>query len=185
VLRFGTGLTDPGGVAVVVNMHLPTGDRDNLRGLGITRTSAGLVVSGGEGRFRPHANAGFEYWSKGVGVATDSLGNSVTARHQVQYAAGLEVEATPKLTVMVDFFGRNTLGAGQVGFVTDTAPSAGVTSGQSAVALPDGIQKLMLVPGLKLNLKSKLLLSVNALTTLKNNGLRATVTPVVGLDVTF
>ena len=45
--RFGTGLPDPGGIAVAVNMRLPTGDRQALRGLGVYRTLASLVVSSG------------------------------------------------------------------------------------------------------------------------------------------
>ncbi len=188
VLKFGTDLPDPGGLAVLVNMRLPTGDRDNLRGLGITRTLASVVASGRIGRIQPHANAGYEWWSKGVDVFTNfARTSSVTARHQIQYAAGVELEATPKLTLIVDFLGQHIRGAGQVGLVTDTAgPNAlGVTSYESLVALPEGLQKLTLVPGLKVNLKGKLLLSLNALMTLKNNGLHATVTPVVGIDLTL
>ena len=186
-LSFGSGLPDPGGVAVVMNMRLPTGDRDNLRGLGITRTLGSVVVSGGKGRLRPHANAGYEWWSKGIDVATDSQNATVRVRHQVQYAAGVELEATPKLTLMVDFLGQQVRGAGKVGFVTDTpaANALGVTSLESLVALPEGNQKLTLVPGLKVNLKGKLLLTLNALMTLKNSGLHATVTPVVGIDLTL
>jgi hypothetical protein len=189
-MRFGssTSLTDPGGLAVVMNMRLPTGDRDNLRGLGITRTLASIVASGRMGRIQPHANAGFEWWSKGVDVVTDFTQNtSVTARHQIQYAAGVELEATPKLTLIVDFLGQHVRGAGKVGFVSDTpgVSAPGVTSLESLVGLPEGIQKFTLVPGLKLNLKGKLLVSLNALVTLKNNGLHATVTPVVGIDLTM
>jgi hypothetical protein len=39
------------------------------------------------------------------------------------------------------------------------------------------------VPGIKVNLKGKLLLSLNALVTVKNNGLHSKVTPVVGLNL--
>jgi hypothetical protein len=42
-----------------------------------------------------------------------------------------------------------------------------------------------LAPGLKVNLKGKILLSLNALVTLKNDGLHARVTPMAGIDVTF
>jgi hypothetical protein len=44
---------------------------------------------------------------------------------------------------------------------------------------------MMLAPGLKVNLKGKLLLSLHALATLKNDGLKADLAPVVGLDLTF
>ena len=41
------------------------------------------------------------------------------------------------------------------------------------------------MPGLKVNLKGKMLLSLNAIITLKNNGLHSTVTPVVGINLTM
>jgi len=189
-IHFGTGQPDPGGVAVVANVRMPTGDRDNFRGLGVTRTLLSGVVSSGKGRFRPHGNAGFEYWSKGVDAVTNVTPRaSVRARNQIQYAAGVELEATPKLTVMADLIGRHILGAGQVGFQNTpaTLPSdiaAGVTSFDTMVALPEGIRKLNLVPGLKLNLKGNMVLSLNAIVSLQDNGLHARFTPVVGIDLT-
>ena len=61
---------------------------------------------------------------------------------------------------------------------------AGVTSSDSMVALPESIRKLNLVPGLKLNLKGKMVLSLNAIVSLQDNGLHARFTPVVGIDLT-
>jgi hypothetical protein len=186
--RFGTGLPDPGGVAIALNMRLPTGDRQALRGLGVYRTLASLVVSSGARRFRPHANAGYEWWSDNVEVATSFSQNTpVRVRHQIQYAAGVELEATPKLTVLVDFLGRHIQGGGKVGYVTETpsTSSQGITSLESMVALPEGVRKLLLVPGLKMNLKGKLLLSLNAVIALKHSGLHSTVTPVVGIDLSL
>ena len=182
---FGTGQPDPGGLAVMATMRLPTGDRENLRGLGITRTQLSLIASSGQGRFRPHANAGYEWWSKGVSVTSDYAPNStVTARHQVQYAAGFEFEAAPKCTLLLDLLGGHVFGAGKVGFMPD-APTPGIISSQSAVALPEGISRLSLAPGVKVNLKGKLLLSANALVAVKDSGLHASVTPVAGIDLTF
>jgi hypothetical protein len=169
-----------------VTMRFPTGDSDNLRGLGVTRTMATLIASGGRGRFRPHANGGYEYWSKGVGVTSDNPPNStVTAQHQVQYAAGFELEAAPKVTLLLDFLGSHILGGGRIGFEPDPILPAGIASSSSLVALPEGIQKLSLAPGLKANLKAKLLLSVNALIALHDTGLHARVTPMAGINVTF
>jgi hypothetical protein len=182
----GGPLPDPGGVALLVNMRLPTGSRDNLRGLDIYRTMVGGVVSFGKGRIRPHGNAGFEYWSKKVGAPVNiTTGEGVDVRHQILYAAGVELEATPKVTFLVDFLGQHIKGGGQVGSIAETPLPAGVTSMQSLVALSEGIRKALLVPGLKVNLKGKLLLSLNAIITLKNNGLHSTVTPVVGLNLTM
>ncbi len=189
---FGEGPPDPGGFALVGTLRLPTGDRDNFRGLGVTRALVSGVYSSGKGSFRPHAEVGFEYWSDGLSAITDDLGRgSVSARHQFQYAGGFEFTAAPKLTLLVDILGRHILGGGRVGVRTETpAPGSalgalGVTSVESLVALDQGINKLTLAPGLKLNLKGSFLLSLGALATLRDNGLHDKFVPVVGLDWSF
>jgi hypothetical protein len=186
IVKFGgPAIPDPGGIALVVNTRLPTGSRENLRGLGITRTLVSGVVSGGHGRLTPHASVGFEYWSKGVDVAA-APNQTVSIRHQFQYAGGIELEAAPKLTIVVDYLGQKIFGGGQIGLAPDTVSAAlpGVTSATSMVALADGISKALLVPGMKVNLKSKLLLSLSAIVTMQNNGLHSTVTPVVAISLT-
>jgi hypothetical protein len=179
---FGDVQPDPGGLAVMATIRLPTGDTENLRGLGVTRTLVSLIASSGQGRFRPHGNVGFEGWSKGVTVASDDTpGGTVTARHQLQYAAGLELEAAPKCTVLVDFLGSQIFGGGKTAFQLDP----GSTTTSSLVALPEGLARMQIVPGVKVNLKAKLVLSANALVTLKDDGLHARVTPMAGIDLTF
>lgn len=187
-VRFGTELNDEGGVAALVNLRLPTGDKNSLRGLGVTRTLVAGVYSGTFGRIRPYINGGFEFWSKGIEVPTNYLtGATEEARHRIAYAAGVEVEAAPKLTLLVTFLGSHVQGAGQVGIVQDIPPAntSGITSLESAVALSEGIRKIIAAPGLKLNLKGKMLLSLHALATLKNDGLRPKITPVVALDLSL
>ncbi len=186
---FGEGTPDPGGLAVMATVRLPTGDVENFRGLGITRTLVSFIASSGTGRLRPHVNAGYEWWSDGIKVQTDFAANPtfVVARDQLQWAAGAEFEAVPKLTLLVDLLGRRVRGAGQVGYRTDAQPPNrfGVTSIESMVALPDGVQKILLVPGMKVNVKGSMLFSLNVLTALKDNGLHARVTPVASVDLTF
>jgi hypothetical protein len=184
-LSFGTSQPDPGGLAVMATMRLPTGSRKRLSGLGVTRTHLSFIASSGQGRFRPHANVGFGFWSKGVGALSDAAPNaSVEARHQYEYAAGLELEAAPKVTILVDLLGGAILGGGRLGYATVTSGSPAVSS-ESLVALPEGIRRLSLAPGLKVNLKGKLLLSLNALVALQDQGLHSRVTTVAGIDLTF
>ena len=181
---FGEGYPDPGGLAVMATVTVPTGDKDQLRGLGVTRTLVSFIASGGRARVRPHANGGFEYWSKGLSVVSDTPGNpTTTARHAFQYAGGLELEAAPKLTLLLDLVGGGVLGGGKVGF-TSLADSTGATT-QGLTALSEGTRRIDLAPGLKANLKGKLLLSLNALISLHDTGLHARVTPVAGIDLTF
>jgi len=188
LFSIGTGTPDPGGIAVQGVVHMPTGDAENFRGLGVTRTLISIIASSGTGKLRPHVNAGYERWSDGIDVVTDFRQNTtLTARDQIQYVGGLEFEAAPKLTLLVDLLGRHIRHAGQVGSRTEVPNDNpfGFTSVTSAVAIPEGVQKLDLIPGLKLNVKKSLVFSLNVLTALKDNGLHARVTPVAGIDLTF
>jgi hypothetical protein len=169
----------------MVTMRLPTGDKDNLRGLGVTRTTASFIASGGRGRFRPHGNVGYGYWSKGVSVFSDyAVNGSVEARHQFEYAAGLELEAAPKLTLLVDLLGGSILGGGKVDMATVPNTIAGASSTQALVALPEGIRRMSVAPGLKVNLKGKMLLSLNALIAVNDGGMWTRVIPVANIDLT-
>ena len=107
-----------------------------------------LIASGGQGRFRPHANAGYEWWSNGVSVVSDA-GGTVTARNQMQFAAGFEFEAAPKATLLLDVLGGQVFGGGKLAFQPDATPAAGATASSSLVALPEGIARVGLAPGLK------------------------------------
>jgi hypothetical protein len=82
------------------------------------------------------------------------------------------------VTLIVDYLGQRIFGGGQIGIVSAT-PSGVATDALSL--LPSAIDKMYLAPGMKVNLKSKLLLSLNALVTMKNDGLHSKVTPFVGL----
>lgn len=190
VARFGEEQPDPGGVALMLTTRLPTGNRENFRGLGITRVLGSALVSFGKGRLRPHGNVGFEWWEKNLSVPADVTGgNFRNARHQVQYAAGVEIGAGPKVTLLFDVVGRHTLGDGSVANQSFAIPPSlaaeGYTSIEFASATEQGIRKVTVVPGLKWNLKGNFVLSGNALMPVWDNGLRDYFTPVVGLDWTF
>jgi hypothetical protein len=176
---------DPGGLALFATVRIPTGSVENLRGLGIYRTLGSLVFSAGKGKLRPHAQVGYEWWSKGLNVESD-FDPTVTARHSFQFAAGVEFEAAPQLTLMADFLSRQINGGGKVGSRTVTdIDLPGISAFTYALGLPEGTLEQTIVPGLKWNLKGKFLLSLNALIALRDNGLYDKFTPVVGLDWTF
>jgi len=147
-----------------------------------------VIASGGVGKFRPHGQAGFDWWEKGLEVDTDFTGNHrVGARHQVIVGGGFEFEASPKVTLLTDLLFRKVLGGGRV-MVQDVPVPPELTNVNSltmAVATDKGIQKLTLAPGLKWNMKGSFVFSGNALISLKDNGLHDMFTPVVGVDWTF
>ena len=168
-----------GGIAATFDVRLPTGDEDDLRGLGITRTTAALVWSKG-GRVSPHANFGFEFWSKEVPI---SASGDVSIRHQLKYAAGVEIDAHPQLTVLLDFVGRQLRGGGQLAYQTFGNSTIGTVD--ALVGQAEGINSFWIVPGAKWNVWRRVLITANLLTSLANDGLRAKFVPVGGIDWSF
>lgn len=160
-----------GGVAAMLQLHLPTGDHDNFRGLGLTRTMIGGVWSMG-GRVSPRINLGYEFWSEDV----------EQIRNQVKYALGAEVLVTPKMTAILDLVGRRLLGVG--GYEYESQSFGPVTFDLLKVTR-GGLNVVSLAPGIKWNPTGNGLLAANVLVSLANGGLRANVIPVVGIDWTF
>jgi hypothetical protein len=188
-LKFGKELPDPGGLAFMLKGRFPTGDTGNLRGLGITRVLGMLIFSSGTGRFRPHANAGFEWWEKGITVPTGLTPYStVETRHEVEYNVGAEFEAAPKMTLLIDLLGRNMLKGGRIDLLNYPIPAEnpfGVTSFEAAGVTDHAIHKVVLAPGVKWNVKDSVLLMFNARIPLSDNSLYDRFTPVLGVEFTF
>jgi hypothetical protein len=174
-----------GGLAGTITLRLPSGSEDDLIGLGMARTAFSLVGSTTVGRFAPHINAGYDYWSKGFDIPTDFQGlSSVAAKDQFHYSVGFEYEAHPQLSLMVDVLGRYLRGAGSVGYQPFLFPQnfASVSGADALVVIPQGVHTVLIAPGVKWNVLGSSLLTVNALISTTNNGLRARVSPVVGFD---
>ena len=105
------------------------------------------------------------------------------AKDEIKYALGVEFEAHPRATVVVDVVGRHLRHGGKVGYQTFTVGSS--SSIDALVALPEGIQQISLAPGVKWNIWRSVLLTGNLMAALKNDGLKANIIPVVGLDWAF
>lgn len=170
---------EEGGAAAAVEFRLPTGDRNAFRGLEVTRTLVSGIWSLG-GRVSPHANVGYEFWSDEVAI---SASGDVFAKDQYKYAVGVELEAHPRATVVVDLVGRGLRHGGKVGY--ETIFGIAGLSVDALVGLPQGVREVSVVPGVKWNVWGSVLVTGNLLVSLSNTGLRANTIPVVGLDWAF
>ena len=166
-----------GGLAGAVQLTMPTGDPDNLRGLGVTRMLLSAIWSAG-GALAPHASAGYEFWSSGV-----TFSDSVVARNQFKYAFGLEWLPHPRASVTLDVVGRRLFGGGRIEFQRFATPG-GSDLGYVDVLLAQekGFNVAAFAPGVKYNLWGDVLLTANMLVSLANHGMRANVTPAIGID---
>lgn len=171
-------------LAAVVGVRLPTGDEENLRGLGFARTKVSAVFSQHASRFAFHANAGYEFWSDQLEFAQDILETDFArTNNAVEFAIGSEVAASSRLTLNVDLLFQQIRGAGVLGVAPFEIP--GILVADTIVGLDEGLRKVTLVPGLRWNIFGQTLLNAHVLVSLKNDGLRAKFTPSIGMDWTF
>ena len=172
---------EDGGLSGRIEVRLPTGAEKDLRGVGVTRTLLSAIWSRG-GRVAPHANIGYEIWSDDVDL-TPSRG--VTAKNQLRYTFGVEVQPHLRVTAVVDLVGRRLLHGGRPEYERFTFEIPDGGSFEALVASGRALDVVSLAPGIKWNVYGNVLLTANVLVALENRGLRADVVPVMGLDWTF
>lgn len=204
-----------GGLAAAFDLRLPTGDKDQLLGTGATQAKLMLVYSGDYGRFSPHVNLGYTYSTGNVSnlarldpaeaksqaaLGGQTLNPDLSVPDEVNYTAGFTLALSPRLTVTADAVGRAILDANRFGLTQQQFPYRtrnysvnGVvqetlsTTSREAVAIVDqgNLNIVLGAAGLKLNLFRTLLLNAQVLFPITNAGLRAKITPVIGLDYAF
>jgi hypothetical protein len=183
------GAAPNGGLAAAITVRLPTGDEEALVGLGLTRTLVSLIGSASWGRFSPHVNVGYEFWSKDVSIERTFKANSdaLSVSDQFQYAAGFEFAVHDRFTIIEDVLGRYLRGGGRLGYQPFTFPGnvANVRGAEALVAIADGVNTVILAPGAKWNFYSGALLTANVLVSLTREGLQDRVTPVIGIEWSF
>ena len=139
----GPEIPDPGGMALMLTMRLPTGSRDNLRGLGVYRTLASAAFSGGKGPFKPHGSGGFEFWSKSVDVHRDRDRRAGQRPPPGAVRRRRRNRGPPESHLAARFPGTAHLGGGEVGVVSDPVPANATGSPRFSRSwcLPEGILK--------------------------------------------
>lgn len=171
----------PQGVALGVDLRLPTGDKDNMLGTGSTQTAVYVIGSGDVGdRLSPHVNVGYTFANGGI--ANDTF----------NYVGGIEYGATPKLTVIGDLLGhtvRNAFRLSDASVVHSfqqgpTAPTQ-TTTLQTINETLGTLNSVVAAAGVKFNPAGNFLISAHVLIPLTDTGLKSRVTPVLGFDYSF
>lgn len=181
-------------VAGALDLRLPTGDADNLLGIGTTQGKLYLIASTEQGKFSPHVN--FGYTISGTGDTVGAYGVTVQGvSDEVNYAGGVEFVPSPKVTVIGDLVGRTLRGAGTVAAQTITLPygpnavsSTNPVDGQPYRELaftPGNLNLLLGSAGLKYNPSGNILLTGNVLFPLSSGGLKSKLAFVIGVDIAF
>ena len=178
-----------GGMAFGVDLRLATGEEEQLIGTGGTSTRLFLIGSREWDKLSPHFNIGYTFSNAGGDVIT-------ALSDELNYNFGVLYAATPLVTIGVDFVGRQLLDA------PSFAPSLenfnlnqGTPedrSGGLPVLLPnvraatDDIDILLGALGVRFNPTGNLLVALNIVGSLSNDGLEdGDLIPVLALDYSF
>jgi hypothetical protein len=181
-------------VAGAFDLRLPSGDADNLLGLGTTQGKFYVIASTAAGMISPHVN--FGYTASGSGDKVGAYGVPVQGvSDEIDYAGGVEVVPSPKLTIIGDLIGRTLRGAGTVAPQTislqygpNASSATNPITGQPYTELaftPGNLNLILGSAGVKYNPGGNVLLTGNVLFPLSSDGLKANVSYVVGVDIAF
>jgi hypothetical protein len=172
------------GLAVGLDIRLPTGDETNLLGTGAAGLQPFAIASVTYQKISTHANAGYQWNGSSILAGNPATGTSADFPDQVTYAAGADVSANARLTLAFDVLGRYAIRPERLSQNEFHAldgkslyPNI-VFSRQSFNALSGSV-------GVKVNLLDRLLVDANLLFALDDHGVRDKVTPLVGFEYSF
>ena len=172
------------GIALGIDLRLPTGDENNLLGTGAPAVQPFAAWSATYGTFAPHINLGYQ-WNGSSTLAGDiEAGVSADLPDVAVYALGAVVSVHPRVTLALDVLGRYIIDSPRVRLEDFVA-----LDGRSVypnIAFDTGsINELSSAVGLKINVAGRLLLNTNLLMRLNSEGLRDKISPLVGIEYAF
>ncbi len=173
-----------GGVALGVDVRLPTGDEMNLLGSGGAGVQPFAVWSATFQKVSPHVNAGYTWNRASVLAGNPASGISSDFPDQVSYIAGLDLSANSRLTLAFDVLGRYVFDSERLR-QEDFHALDGRSVFPNIVFTRESFNAMSGALGLKANLLQRLLLDVNLMFKLDERGLRDKVTPLVGVEYSF
>jgi hypothetical protein len=191
-------------IAAAVDLRLPTGDEDDLLGIGTTQAKLYAIASTGNDRFGSHVNIGYTLSGTGDLDQGTLVYEPVGMSDEFNFAGGVEYVPHPRVTVIGDLIGRTLIDAGRVEPVTKTfqfRATPGATGAdplltsstnpltqqpyQQLELSPGNMNVVLGAVGAKLNVAPNLLLSGHVLFPLTKGGLRDRASLAFGLDYAF
>lgn len=173
-----------GGVALGIDLRLPTGDEAELLGTGAPQFKFNFIGSNPFGPVSPHFNIGYTFSGESdnafIGEIPDEFG----------YALGLEYAPAPRLTLVGDLLGRTLrdFKLEEQSTLFDRVNDVIVPNPLTITEFTPVSGNLNLVFGVisaKFNPIGNLLISASLLFPLTDAGLRDKVTPAIGFDYVF
>lgn len=172
------------GVALGLDLRLPVGDERNLLGTGAPGVSPFFAWSGNYGPVSPHVNAGYQWNGESILGGEPGSGQASDLPDLAQYIAGAVIEVHPRVTAAVDFIGRYVIDSPRLR-VEDFRALDNRTVYQNITFTSGSFNEISAAAGLKVNVFGRLLVDMNLLVRLNQNGLRDKIAPLIGLEYAF
>ena len=160
----------PQGLAAGVELRLPTGSVEDLRGAGDAAVKLSLIGSAGGGPVESHFNLAFT-----EGGVSSELG----------YGGGVAWAAGSRVTISGEVLGRRIEALGRIQNVVEPHPSLLDVDTIRLLATGQNATTGFAVAGAKWNVTRTLLLTTNVLIPFTDRGLRSGLVPTVSVDYSF
>jgi hypothetical protein len=170
-------------LALGVDARIPTGDEEDLLGLGAFGIKPFAILSFTQGRVAPHLNVAYLWNGESVLAGDVATGEKQDLPDQIQYAVGADIGVSRRLTLAFDFLGRYVIDSPRL--VRSTFTAANGQEFPNIDFVNESYHLASGAAGFKLNLVGRLLIDVNVLFKLDSAGLRDDVTPLVGIEYAF
>jgi hypothetical protein len=160
----------PQGLAAGVELRLPTGSVEDLRGAGDAAVKFSLIGSAGQGPVESHFN--FALTEGGVS-------------REIGYAGGVAWAAGSRVTVSGELLARRIQALGRIQTVVEPHPSLLNVDTIRLVGLGQNATTRVVVAGAKWNMTRTLLLTANVQIPFSDRGLKPGLVPTISVDYSF
>ena len=175
--------TESAGVALGVDVRVPTGDAYDFLGSGAPGIKPFVAFSVTVGSFSPHINLGYQWNGDSVLAGNVVTGTKGRLPAQVLYALGFDYGVTRRFTLAADVLGQHVTRTERV--FADQFTAANQTAYPITRFDIGSFDSRSGAIGFKVNPIGDLIASFNVLVRLSHSGLQDRVTPLVGLSYAF
>jgi len=172
------------GIALGVDMRLPTGDEENLLGTGAPGVQPFAVWSATYGPFSPHVNAGYQWNGSSILGGDPEAGTTGDLPDVGVYSLGGVLAVHPRVTAAFDVLGRYVIDSPRVR-QEDFLALDGRSVYPNITFESGSFNEMSAAVGLKVNVAGRLLLNANLLVALNSVGLRDKISPLIGVEYAF
>jgi hypothetical protein len=172
------------GMALGLDLRLPTGDEHNLLGTGAPGVQPFAVWSASYGAFSPHVNVGYQWNGSSILGGNPEAGLAEDLADVGVYSVGAVLAIHPRVTAAVDLLGRYVIDSPRVR-PQEFQALDGVSRFSNISFESGSFNELSSAVGVKVNVGGRLLLNTNLLVRLNSVGLRDKVSPLIGVEYAF